>query len=87
MLLLMVSDDDCGMNECGDGPAYDRAKLVKNQQLLGEAGVAGALVAVLKTHLQSAAVMEQACSAAYNLLFNRNYIRCPVGNEKMLTSN
>ena len=49
------------MNECRDCPAYDRAKLAKNQQLLGEAGVAGPLVAVLKTHSQSAAVMEQAC--------------------------
>ena len=38
-------------------------KTDKNGQLLGEAGVAGPLVAVLKTHLQSAAVMEQACGA------------------------
>jgi len=33
----------------------------KNKQLLGEAGVARPLVDVLKTHLQSAAVMEKAC--------------------------
>ena len=33
----------------------------KNSQLFGEAGVAGPLVEVLKTHLQSAEVMEQAC--------------------------
>ena len=41
--------------------------IVKNNQLLGEAGVAGPLVAVLKTHLQSAAVMESACWALCNL--------------------
>ena len=41
--------------------------LAKNNQLLGEAGVAGPLVEVLKTHLQSAAVMEQACGALGNV--------------------
>jgi len=41
--------------------------IVKNKQLLGEAGVAGPLVEVLKTHLQSAAVMEQACRAVSNV--------------------
>jgi len=35
----------------------------KNKQLLGEAGVAGALVEVLKTHLQSAAIIGIACGA------------------------
>ena len=55
------------MNECGDCPAYDRVKLVENNQLLGEAGVAGPLVAVLRTHLQSSAVMEQACWALTNV--------------------
>jgi len=33
------------------------------KQLLGEAGVASPLAQVLKTHLQSATVMEQACVA------------------------
>ena len=39
----------------------------KNKQLLGKAGVVGPLVEVLKTHLQSAAVMEQACWALINV--------------------
>ena len=39
----------------------------RNNQLLGEAGVAGSLVEVLKTHLQSAAVMELACRALSNV--------------------
>ena len=42
-------------------------KTAKNKQLLGEAGVAGPLVEVLKTHLQSAAVMERACGALINV--------------------
>ena len=42
-------------------------KTVKNRQLLGEAGVAVPLVEVLKTHLQSAAVMEQTCWALSNV--------------------
>ena len=43
------------------------SKTDKNKQLLGEAGVASPLVEVLKTHLQSAAVMEQACWALSNV--------------------
>ena len=39
----------------------------KNDQLFVEAGVAGPLVEVLKTHLQSAAVTEQACWALSNV--------------------
>ena len=39
----------------------------KSSQLLGEGGVAGPLVEVLKTHLQSAAVMEQVCRALNNV--------------------
>ena len=42
----------------------------KNKQLLGEAGVAGPLVEVLKTHLQSAEVMEQACRALGNVAYD-----------------
>ena len=42
------------------------SKIDKNKQLVGKAGVAGPLVEVLKTHLQSAAVMEQACWALIN---------------------
>jgi len=38
-------------------------KIAKNDQLLGEAGVVGPLVEVLKIHLQSAEVKEQACRA------------------------
>jgi len=39
----------------------------KNRQLLGEAGVVGPLAEVLKTNLQSAAVMELACLALGNV--------------------
>ena len=39
----------------------------KNNQRLGEAGVVGPLVEVLKTHWQSAAVMENACWALSNI--------------------
>jgi len=35
--------------------------LAKNRPLLGEAGVTGPLVEVLKTNLQSTEVMEQVC--------------------------
>jgi len=41
--------------------------IAKNKQLLGEAGVAGPLAEVLKTHLQSAAVMKHACGALTNV--------------------
>jgi len=35
----------------------------KNKELLGEAGIAGPMVEVLKSHLLSAGVMEKACWA------------------------
>jgi len=41
--------------------------IAKNKQLLGEAGVAGPLVEMLKTHVQSAEVMELACRALINV--------------------
>ena len=41
--------------------------IAKNNKLLGEAGVAGPLVEVLKTHVQSAEVMELACRALSNV--------------------
>jgi len=40
----------------------------ENNRLLGKAEVAGPLVEVLKTHLQSAKVMEQACRALSNVV-------------------
>ena len=48
---------------------------VKNKQLLGEAGVASPLVEVLKTHLQSAEVMEQACRALSNVAADGEWSR------------
>ena len=41
--------------------------IARNTSLLGEAGVFGPLAEVMKTHLQSAAVMEQACRALGNV--------------------
>ena len=55
-------------------------KTDKNRQLLGEAGVAGPLVEVLKTHLQSAAVMEQACWAVA-MFFSNGKDFCYPGGE------
>ena len=49
--------------------------IAKNNQLLGEAGVTGPLVEVLKTHLQSAAVMKQACGALGNVAINGEWRR------------
>jgi len=49
--------------------------IVKNRQLLGEAGVAGPLIQVLTTHLQSAAVMEQACRALSNTAYEGEWRR------------
>ena len=47
----------------------------RNKQLLGEAGVVGPLVEVLRTHLQSAAVMEQACWALLNVAVDGEWKR------------
>ena len=44
--------------------------IAKNNQLFGEAGVVSPLVEVLKTHLHSAAVMEQACGALINVAYD-----------------
>jgi len=44
-------------------------------QLLGEAGVARPLVEVLKTHLQSAAVISQACVALGNVAVDGEWRR------------
>jgi len=49
--------------------------IAKTKQLLGEAGVAGHLVEVLKTHLQSAAVMEPACWALSNVAIDGEWRR------------
>jgi len=55
---------EVGMGDEKDPDLCDVVRaLVKNNQLLGEAGVAFPLVEVLKTHLQSPAVIEQACWA------------------------
>jgi len=45
-------------------------KIDKNNQLLGEAGVATPLIEVLKIHSRSAGVMEQACWALGNIATN-----------------
>jgi len=47
----------------------DCVTIDKNNKLLGEAGVATPLVEVLKTHVQSAAVVEQACQALSNTAY------------------
>ena len=62
-----VVDDVCDESCC--------LNIAKNNQLVGEAGVAGPLVEVLKTHLQSAAVMEQACGALRNVAYDGEWRR------------
>jgi len=47
----------------------------KNKQLLGEAGVVGPLVEVLKSHVQSAEVMELACWALSNVAVDGEWRR------------
>jgi len=55
--------------------------IARNTSLLGEAGVFGPLVEVLKTHLQSAAVMEQACRALGNVADDGEQRR--MGDERL----
>ena len=40
------------------------------RQLFVQAGATGPLMEVMKTHLQSAAVVEQACRALSNVVYN-----------------
>jgi len=49
--------------------------IARNKQLLAEAGVVGPLAGALKTHLQSSAVMEQACAALKKIFIGGEWKR------------